>query len=115
MIDFRAVFLKSFHSGAFFFQISRMMQLKSESDQKERDLFEENKAVNLRMQSKNEEFTKQSVNFEQFKSEHQILKTERDKLMQDIAKMSQMEATIQMNVQIQSAELQKRQVWVGSN
>ncbi len=89
------------------------MQLKSESDQKERDLFEENKAVNLRMQCKNEEFTKQSVNFEQFKSEHQILKTERDKMMQEITKLSQSETTLQMNLQVQSKELERRQVWVG--
>jgi len=68
------------------------MQMKSESDKKEKELFEENKAANLRMQSTHEEL---SVNFEHLRGESQSLKAERDKLLQDIENMSQCEATIQ--------------------
>ena len=64
---------------------------------KRKELFDETKAVNLRMQSKHEEFTKLSVFFEQAKSESQILKTDCDKLMQEITKLTQSEATLQAN------------------
>ena len=89
------------------------MQLKSESDKKEKELFEENKAANLRMQSKHEEFTKLSVNFEHFRGESQNLKAERDKLLQDIEKMSQSEAALPKEFQVQSEELQARKVKCG--
>ena len=57
-------------------QIDRLMQLMREGALKRKELFDETKAVNLRMQSKDEEFfTKLSVLFEQAKSESQILKT----------------------------------------
>ena len=91
-------------------QIIRLMQLKSESDQKEKELFEENRAVNLRMQSKNEEFTKLSVTSEQIKGEFQILKADRDKLMQEIATLSQSQASLEKNAEVQSKEVEKRQV-----
>ena len=94
-------------------QISRLMQMKCESDKKEKELFEENKAANLRMQSKNEEFTKLSVNFEHFRGESQNLKAERDKLLQDIDKMRQSEATLQKEFKVQSEEIQTRQVKCG--
>ena len=91
-------------------QIDRLIQLKREGDLRERELFDETKAVNLRMQSKNEEFTKLSVVFEQVKSESQILKTDHDKLMQENAKLIQSEATLQLNVQAQSKEISRHQV-----
>jgi predicted RNase H-like nuclease (RuvC/YqgF family) len=86
------------------------MQMKCASDKKEKELFEENKAANLRMQSKHEDFTKLSVNFEHFRGEYQNLKAERDKLLQDIDKMSQSEAALQKEFKIQSEEIQTRQV-----
>ncbi len=94
-------------------QISRLMQMKCESDKKEKELFEENKAANLRMQSKHEDFTKLSVNFEHFRGESQNLKAERDKLLQDIEKMSQSEATLQKEFKVQTEEIQTRQVKCG--
>jgi hypothetical protein len=89
------------------------MQMKCESDKKEKELFEENKAANLRMQSKHEDFTKLSVNFEHVKGESQNLKAERDKLLQDIDKMTQIEATLQKEFKVQSEEMQTRQVKCG--
>lgn len=86
------------------------MQLKSESDQKEKELLEESRAVNLRMQSKNEEFIKLSVTSEQIKGEFQILKADRDKLMQEIATLSQSQAALEKNAEVQSKEAEKRQV-----
>ena len=91
-------------------QIERLIQLRREGDLKEKELFDETKAVNLRMQSKHEEFTKLSVFFEQAKSESQILKTDRDKLMQEITKLTQSEATLQANFQAQSKEISRHQV-----
>ncbi len=91
-------------------QIDRLIQLRREGDLKEKELFDENKAVNLRMQSKHEEFTKLSVLFEQAKSESQILKTDRDKLMQENTKLTQSEATLQANFQAQSKEISRHQV-----
>jgi hypothetical protein len=91
-------------------QIIRLMQLKSESDQKEKELLEESRAVNLRMQSKNEEFIKLSVTSEQIKGEFQILKADRDKLMQEIATLSQSQAALEKNAEVQSKEAEKRQV-----
>ncbi len=91
------------------------MQLKSESDKKEKELFEENKAANLRMQSKHEEFTTLSVNFEHFRGESQNLKAERDKLLQNVDKMSQIQATLQNECKVQSQEIQARQVSAGVN
>jgi hypothetical protein len=41
------------------------------------------------------------------------LKAERDKLLQDIEKMSQSEATLQKEFQVQSEEIQTRQVKCG--
>ena len=87
-------------------QISRLMQMKCESDKKEKELFEENKAANLRMQSKHEDFTKLSDNFEHVRGESQNLKAERDKLLQDIA-------TLQKEFKVQSEEIQTRQVKCG--
>ena len=75
------------------------MQMKCESDK----LFEE-------IQTKNEEFTKLSVGFEQIKSESQILKVERDKLIQDAARMSQKEGDLLMKAQVQSKDIEKLQV-----
>ena len=89
------------------------MQMKCESDKKEKKLFEENKAANLGMQSKHEDFTKLSVNFEHVRGESQSLKAERDKLLQDIEKMSQSEATLQKEFQVQSEDIQTRQVKCG--
>lgn len=89
------------------------MQMKCESDKKEKELFEENKAANLRMQSKHEDFTKLSVNFEHVRGKSQSLEAERDKLLQDIEKMSQSEATLQKEFQVQSEEIQTRQVKCG--
>ena len=86
------------------------MLLKSDADQKEKLLFEENMASNLKIQSKNEEFTKLSVGFEQIKSESQILKVERDKLIQDAARMSQKEGDLLTKAQVQSKEIEKLQV-----
>lgn len=86
------------------------MQLKSDSDLKEKALFEENKAASMRIQSKNEEFTKLSVSFEQIRSEYQILKADRDRLMQDNAKMSQIESDLQMKNQLQSKDIAKLEV-----
>ena len=86
------------------------MQLKSDADQKEKLLFEENMASNLKIQSKNEEFTKLSVSLEQIKSESQIFKVERDKLIQDAARMSQNEGDLLMKVQAQSKDIEKLQV-----
>ena len=86
------------------------MLLKSDADQKEKLLFEENMASNLKIQSKNEEFTKLSVGFEQIKSESQILKVERDKLIQDAARMSQKEGELLMKAQVQSKDIEKLQV-----
>jgi len=91
-------------------QIIRLMQLKSEGDQREKELLEESRAVNLRMQSKNEEFTKLSVTSEQIKGEFQILKADRDKLMQEIATLSQSQAALEKNAEVQSKEVEKRQV-----
>ena len=85
------------------------MLLKSDADQKEKLLFEENMASNLKIQSKNEEFTKLSVGFEQIKSEYQILKVERDKLIQDAARMSQKEGDLLMKAQVQSKDIEKLQ------
>ena len=85
------------------------MLLKSDADQKEKLLFEENMASNLKIQSKNEEFTKLSVGFEQIKSESQILKVERDKLIQDAARMSQKEGDLLTKAQVQSKEIEKLQ------
>lgn len=73
--------------------------MKCESDK----LFEE-------IQTKNEEFTKLSVGFEQIKSESQILKVERDKLIQDAARMSQKEGELLMKAQVQSKDIEKLQV-----
>ena len=87
--------------------------MKCESDKKEKELFEENKAANLRMQSKHEDFTKLSVNFEHFRGESQSVKAERDKLLQDIEKMSQSEATLQKEFQVQAQEIQTRKVKCG--
>ena len=89
------------------------MQMKCESDKKEKELFEENKAANLRMQSKHEDFTKLSVNFEHFRGESRKLQAERDKLLQDIDKMCQSEATLQKEFKVQSEEIQTRQVKCG--
>jgi seryl-tRNA synthetase len=89
------------------------MQMQCESDKKEKELFEENKAANLRMQSKHEEFTKLSVKIEHFRGESQNLKAERDKLLQDIDKVSQSEDTLQKEVKVQSEEIQTRQVKCG--
>ena len=89
------------------------MQMKCESDKKEKELFEENKAANLRMQSKHEDFTKLSVNFEHFRGESRNLKAERDKLLQDIDKMTQIEATLQKDVKVQSEEMQTLKVKCG--
>ncbi len=86
------------------------MQLKSDADQKEKLLFEENMASNLKIQSKNEEFTKLSVSLEQIKSESQNFKVERDKLIQDAARMSQNEGDLLMKVQAQSKDIEKLQV-----
>ena len=86
------------------------MLLKSDADQKEKLLFEENMASNLKIQSTNEEFTKLSVGFEQIKSESQILKVERDKLIQDAARMSQKEGELLMKAQVQSKDIEKLQV-----
>ena len=86
------------------------MLLKSDADQKEKLLFEENMASNLKIQSKNEEFTKLSVGFEQIKSESQILKVERDKLIQDAARMSQKEGDLLAKAQVQSKDIEKLQV-----
>ena len=89
------------------------MQMKCESDKKEKELFEENKAANLRMQSKHEDFTKLSVDFEHFRGKSQSLEAERDKLLQDIEKRSQSEATLQKEFQVQAQEIQTRQVKCG--
>jgi hypothetical protein len=89
------------------------MQMKCESDKKEKELFEENKAANLRMQSKHEDFTKLSVNFEHVRGESRKLEAERDKLLQDIDKMSQSEDTLQNEFKVQSEEIQTRQVKCG--
>ena len=78
------------------------MQMKCESEKKEKELFEENKAANLRMQSKHEDFTKLIDNFEHFRGESQNLKAERDKLLQDIDKMTQIEATLQKEFKVQN-------------
>jgi hypothetical protein len=86
------------------------VQLRSESDLKEKVLFEENKAINIRIQSKNEEFTRLSVSFEQIRSESHILKADRDKLMQDAAKMSQNEGILQMKYQLQSKDIERLEV-----
>ena len=86
------------------------MLLKSDADQKEKLLFEENMASNLKIQSKNEEFTNLSVGFEQLKSESQILKFERDNLIQDAARMSQKEGDFVMKAQVQSNDIEKLQV-----
>lgn len=78
---------------------------------KRKELFDETKAVNLRMQSKDEEFfTKLSVLFEQAKSESQILKTECDELMQEKTKLTQSEATLQAKFQARSNEISRHQV-----
>jgi len=82
------------------------MQMKCESDKKEKELFEENKAANLRMQSKHEDFTQLRANFERFKDESQNLTAERDKLLQDIA-------TLQQEFKVQSEEIQSRRVKCG--
>ena len=87
--------------------------MKCDSDKKEKELIEENKAANLGMQSKHEDFTKLSVDFEHFRGESQSVKAERDKLLQDIEKMSQSEATLQKEFQVQSEEIQTRQVKCG--
>ena len=87
--------------------------MKCDSDKKEKELIEENKAANLRMQSKHEDFTKLRVNFEHFRGESQSVKAERDKLLQDIEKMSQSEATLQKEFQVQAQEIQTRQVKCG--
>ena len=81
-----------------------------QGDLKEEELFDETKAVNLRMQSKDEEFTKLSVLFEQAKSESQILKTECDELMQEKTKLTQSEATLQAKFQARSNEISRHQV-----
>ena len=86
------------------------MQLLREGDLKEKELFDETKAVNLRMQSKDDEFTKLSVFFEQAKSESQILKTDCVKLMQEKTKLTQSEATLQANFQARSNEISRLQV-----
>ena len=92
-------------------QIERLIQLRREGALKRKELFDETKAVNLRMQSKDEEFfTKLSVLFEQAKSESQILKTECDELMQEKTKLTQSEATLQANFQAQSNEISRHQV-----
>jgi predicted nucleic acid-binding Zn-ribbon protein len=62
------------------------------------------------MQSKNEEFTKLSVTSEQIKVEFQILKADRDKLQQEIATLSQSQASLEKNAEVQSKEVEKRQV-----
>ena len=54
-----------------------------------------------------------TVNFEHFRGEYQNLKAERDKLLQDIEKMSQSEATLQKEFKVQSEEIQTRQVKCG--
>ena len=77
-----------------------------ESDKKEKELFEENKAANLRMQSIHEDFTQLRANFERFKDESQNLTAERDKLLQDIA-------TLQQEFKVQSEEIQSRRVKCG--
>ena len=89
------------------------MQMKCESDKKEKELIEKNKAANLGMQSKHEDFTKLSVNFEHFRGESQSLKAERDELLQDIEKRSQSEATLQKEFQVQAQEIQTLQVKCG--
>jgi hypothetical protein len=92
-------------------QIDRLMQLMREGALKRKELFDETKAVNLRMQSKDEEFfTKLSVLFEQAKSESQILKTECDELMQEKTKLTQSEATLQAKFQARSNEISRHQV-----
>ena len=82
------------------------MQMQCESDKKEKELFEENKAANLRMQSIHEDFTQLRANFERFKDESQNLTAERDKLLQDIA-------TLQQEFKVQSEEIQSRRVKCG--
>jgi hypothetical protein len=67
-------------------------------------------ASNLKIQSKNDEFTNLSVGFEQLKSESQILKFERDNLIQDAARMSQNEGDFVMKAQVQSNDIEKLQV-----
>jgi hypothetical protein len=86
------------------------MQLKNESDLKEKLLFEEINATNVRIQSKNEEFTKLSVCFERIQSEYHILKADREKLVQDSAKMSKNEGDLQMKNQCQAKEIAKLEV-----
>jgi chromosome segregation ATPase len=65
------------------------------------------------MQSKHEEFTKLSIKIEHFRGESQNLKAERDKLLQDIDKVSQSEDTLHKEVKFQSQEIQTRQVKCG--
>ena len=60
-----------------------------------------------------EEFSTLSVKFEHVRGESQSLKAERDKLLQDIEKMSQSEAALQKEFQVQSEEIQTRQVKCG--
>jgi hypothetical protein len=60
-----------------------------------------------------EEFSTLSVKFEHFRGESQSLKAERDKLLQDIEKMSQSEAALPKEFQVQSEELQARKVKCG--
>ena len=60
-----------------------------------------------------EEFSTLRVKFEHFRGESQSLKAERDKLLQDIEKMSQSEAALPKEFQVQSEELQARKVKCG--
>ena len=54
-----------------------------------------------------------SVWFARHRGEFQSLKAERDQLLQDIEKMSQSEATLQKEFQVQSEEIQTRKVKCG--
>jgi hypothetical protein len=86
------------------------MQLNFEADQKQKELFEESKASNLRGQSQNEEFTKMSVSFEHLRGEYQVLKAERDKLMHENSRLTHSEATLNAKVKMQFKEIENLQV-----
>ena len=75
------------------------MLLSIAAAEKEKEFFEEIKIANLRFQTAKIELARLSVNFEQSKSESQAFQTERDKLVQENARLAQSDAARELKVQ----------------